>query len=76
MGLEEKIISSSGCTSVSAELVSDPNNILFSNHTYPLSNVSPFNVAQCPNKTYWWDTGPIQGCQNGGEVPKTVGGKQ
>ena len=34
MGLEEKNISSSGCTGGSAELVSDPNNILFSNHTY------------------------------------------
>ena len=34
MGLEEKTISSSGCTSGSAELVSDPNNILFSNHSY------------------------------------------
>ena len=34
MGLEEKTISSSGCTGSSAELVSDPNNILFSNHTY------------------------------------------
>ena len=34
MGLEEKTISSSGCTGVSAELVSDPNNILFSSHTY------------------------------------------
>ena len=34
MGLEEKTISSSGCTSGSAELVSDPNNILFSSHTY------------------------------------------
>ena len=34
MGLEEKTISSSGCTGGSAELVSDPNNILFSNHTY------------------------------------------
>ena len=34
MGLEEKTISSSGCTSGSAELVSGPNNILFSNHTY------------------------------------------
>ena len=33
-GLEEKTISSSGCTGRSAELVSDPNNILFSNHTY------------------------------------------
>ena len=27
-------ISSSGCTGGSAESVSDPNNILFSNHTY------------------------------------------
>ena len=34
MGLEEKTISPSICTSDSAELVSDPNNILFSNHTY------------------------------------------
>jgi len=34
VGLEEKTISSSGCTGGSAELVSDPNNILFSNHTY------------------------------------------
>ena len=34
MGLEEKTISSSGYTGGSAELVSDPNNILFSNHTY------------------------------------------
>ena len=34
MGLEEKTISSSGCTGGSAELVSDPNNILFSSHTY------------------------------------------
>ena len=34
MGLEEKTISSSGCTGGSAQLVSDPNNILFSNHTY------------------------------------------
>ena len=34
MGLEEKTISSSGCTGGGAELVSDPNNILFSNHTY------------------------------------------
>ena len=34
MRLEKKTISSSGCTSGSAELVSDPNNILFSNHTY------------------------------------------
>ena len=34
MGLEEKTISSSGCTSGSAELVSHPNNILFSNDTY------------------------------------------
>ena len=34
MGLEEKIISSSGCTGGSAKLVSDPNNILFSNHAY------------------------------------------
>ena len=34
MGLEEKTISSSGCTGSSAELVNDPNNILFSNHTY------------------------------------------
>ena len=34
MGLEEKTISSSRCTGGSAELVSDPNNILFSNHTY------------------------------------------
>ena len=34
MGLEEKIISSSGCTGGSAELVSDPYNILFSNRTY------------------------------------------
>ena len=34
MGLEEKTISSSGCTGGSAELVSDPNNILFSNHTF------------------------------------------
>ena len=75
MGLEEKTISSSGCTGGSAELVSDPNNILFSSHT-PLSNVSPFNVAQYPKKTYRWDTSPIQGCRNGGEVPKTADGKQ
>ena len=34
MGLEEKTISSSGCTGDSAELVSDSNNILFSSHTY------------------------------------------
>ena len=34
MGLEEKTISSSGCTGGSVELVSDPNNILFSSHTY------------------------------------------
>ena len=34
MGLEEKTILSSRCTGGSAELVSDPNNILFSNHTY------------------------------------------
>ena len=34
MGLKEKTISSSRCTSGSAELVSDPNNILFSSHTY------------------------------------------
>ena len=34
MGLEEKTISSSGCTGGGAELVSDPNNILFSSHTY------------------------------------------
>ena len=34
VGLEEKIISSSGCTGGSAELVSDPNNILFSSDTY------------------------------------------
>ena len=34
MGFEEKTISSSGCVGDSAELVSDPNNILFSNHTY------------------------------------------
>ena len=34
MGLEEKTISSSGCTGGSAELVIDSNNILFSNHTY------------------------------------------
>ena len=34
MELEEKTISSSGCTGGSAELVSDPNNILFSSHTY------------------------------------------
>ena len=34
MGLEEKTISSSGCTGGSAELVSDTNNILFSSHTY------------------------------------------
>ena len=34
MGLEEKTILSSGCTGGSAKLVSDPNNILFSNHTY------------------------------------------
>ena len=60
MGLEEKTISSSGCTGGSAELVSDPNNILFSNHI-PFSNVSPFNVAKCPKKTYRWDVGPIQG---------------
>ena len=76
MGLEEKTISLSGCTGVSAELVSDPNNILFSNHTYPLSNVSPFNVAQCPKKIYRWDVVPIQGCRNGGEVLITAGGKQ
>ena len=76
MGLKEKTISSSGCTGVSAELVSDPNNILFSNHTYPLSNVSPFNVAQCPKKSYRWEAGPIQGCRNGGEVTITAGGKQ
>ena len=76
MGLEEKTISSSGCTSVSAELVSDPNNILFSNHTYRFLMFYPFNVAQCPKKTYRWDAGPIQGCRNGGEVPITAGGKQ
>ena len=76
MGLEEKTISSSRCTGGSAELVSDPKNILFSNHTYRFSNVSPFNVAQCPKKTYRWDAGPIQGCRNGGEVPVTAGGKQ
>ena len=34
MGLEEKTISSSGCTGGSAKLVSDPNNILFSSHRY------------------------------------------
>ena len=34
MGLKEKNISSSGCTGGSAELVSDPNNILFSSYTY------------------------------------------
>ena len=34
MGLEEKTISSSRCTGGNAELVSDPNNILFCNHTY------------------------------------------
>ena len=34
MGLEEKTISSSGCTGGNTELVSDSNNILFSNHTY------------------------------------------
>ena len=34
MGLEEKTISSSEYTGGSAELVSDPNNILFSSHTY------------------------------------------
>ena len=75
MGLKEKTISSSGCTRGSAELVSDPNNILFSSHT-PLSNVSPFNVAQCLKETYRWDAGPIEGCQNGGEVPKTASEKQ
>ena len=75
MGLEEKTISSSGCTSGSAELVSDPNNILFSNHTYHFSNVSPFNIAQRSKKTYRWDAGPIQGCRNREEVPKTAGGE-
>ena len=73
---KKKTISSSGCTGGSAELVSDPNNILFSNHTYRFSNVSSFNVAQRPKKTYRWDAGPIQGCRNGGEVPKTAGRKQ
>ena len=34
MGLEEKTISSSRCTGGGAELVNDPNNILFSSHTY------------------------------------------
>ena len=34
MGLEKKNISSYGCTGGSAKLVSGPNNILFSNHTY------------------------------------------
>ena len=34
MRLEEKTISLSGCTGDNAELVSDPNNILFSSHTY------------------------------------------
>ena len=34
MGLKEKTISSYGCTGGGTELVSDPNNILFSNHTY------------------------------------------
>ena len=31
---KKKTISSSGCTGGSAELVNDPNNILFSSHTY------------------------------------------
>ena len=74
MGLKEKTISSSGCTGGSAELVSDPNNILFSNHTYRFLMFLPF--AQCLNKTYRWDASPIQGCQNGGEVPITAVGKQ
>ena len=34
MGLEEKTISSSGCTDGNVELVSDSNNILFSSHIY------------------------------------------
>ena len=77
MGLEGKTISSSGCTGGSAELVSDPNNILFSNHTYRfLMFLLLINVAQYPKKTYLWDVGPIQGCRNGGEVPKTADGKQ
>ena len=33
-GTQRKNISSSRCTGGSAELVSDPNNILFSNYTY------------------------------------------
>ena len=33
-GTQRKTILSSGCIGGSAELVSDPNNILFSNHTY------------------------------------------
>ena len=32
--MKKKTISSSRCTGGSAELVSDPNNILFCNHTY------------------------------------------
>ena len=76
MGLEEKTISSSGCTGGSAELVSDPNNILFSNHTYPLSNVSPFNVAQCLKKPYRWDEVHIPGCTNAIGDLRPVVGKQ
>ena len=75
MGLEEKIISSSGCTGGSAELVSDPNNILFSNHTYRFLMFLLLRLHSV-RRRHRWDAVPIQGCQNGGKVPKTAGGKQ
>ena len=75
MGLEEKTISSSGCTGGSAELVSDPKNILFSNHTYRFL-IFLLLMLHSIRRRHRWDAGPIQGCQNEEEVPKTAGGKQ
>ena len=75
MGLEEKNISSSGCTGGSAELVSDPNNILFSSHTYRFLMFLPLMLLSV-RRRHRWDVGPIQGCRNVGEVHKTAGGKQ
>ena len=73
MILEEKTISSSRCTGGSAELVSDPNNILFSNHTYRFLTFLLLMLLSV-RRRHRWDAGPIQGCRNGGEVPKPLAG--
>ena len=70
MRLEEKIISSSGCTGGSAKLVSDPNNILFSNYTYRFLMFLLLMLLCVQRRHIGWSPVPFKVVEIEGKYPK------